>query len=65
MQGHVILEMAVFAEGLWPRWVVKSQVFGQRGDLPTLEHPTQAGPSSRMWAGSVESSCGLALALLV
>lgn len=24
MQGHVILEMVVSTEGLWPRWVVKS-----------------------------------------
>lgn len=38
---------------------------GERVTSPLLGHPTQAGPSSLTWAGSMEPSCRLALALLV
>lgn len=57
--------MVVSDEGLWPRWAVRFQALGRKGNLPLLGHPTQAGPSSLTWAGSMEPSCRLPLALLV
>lgn len=58
--------MVVSDKGLWPRWAVRSQALGGKGSLPLLGHPTQAGPSESLtWAGSMEPSCRLALALLV